>query len=170
MLTFQKSLISEIFWQNVTFSILVLLGAVSKRYLRIDKSSFDLIHLLGIMRKPLSEKWRGFYLEFKCNIKTHSHAIFSVLWMLPPIFQCPIVFGVSRNFIDEPELEALNFDQSFHLSILSFFPHFLSTRLDCVPSKNVPLAGLPVHPEHLVGGSPQLRVRVSALPRYSLSE
>ena len=82
MLTFQKSLISEIFWQNVTFSILVLLGAVSKRYFKIDKSSFDLIHLLGIMRKPLSEKWRGFYLEFKCNIKTHSHAIFSVLWML----------------------------------------------------------------------------------------
>ena len=82
MLTFQKSLISETFWQNVTFSILVLLGAVSQRYLKIDKSSFDLIHLLGIMRKPLSEKWRGFYLEFKCNIKTHSHAIFSVLWML----------------------------------------------------------------------------------------
>ena len=88
--------------------------------------------------------------------------------MLPPIFQCPIVFGVSGKFIDEPELEleleALNFDQSFHLSILSFFPHFLSTRLDCVPSKNVPLAGLPVHPEHLVGGSPQLRVCVSVEP------
>ena len=88
--------------------------------------------------------------------------------MLPPIFQCPIVFGVSGKFIDQPELElelqALNFDQSFHLSILSFLPHFLCTRLDCVPSKNVPLAGLPIHPEHLVGGSPQLRVRVSVEP------
>ena len=89
--------------------------------------------------------------------------------MLPPIFQCSIVFGVSEKFIDQPELEleleALNFDQYFHLSILSFFHTFYEyTRLDFVPSKNVPLAGLPVHPEHLVGGSPQLRVRVSVEP------
>ena len=95
----------------------------------------------------------------------HRYAIFSVLWMLPPIFQCPIVFGVSGKFIDQPELEleleAVNFDQSFNIVI---FSHFLCTRLDCVPSKNVPLAGLPVHPEHLVGGSPQLRVCVSVEP------